>query len=459
MIRKSGFVKPLLIAVLCLLGIIASAFFWFNGATDENLVDNQLLFTAFKGEFVSTITEPGEVESSSNVEIRCEVKSRSSGGTAIIKIVPEGTFVQKGDFLVQFDDTTLRDRLIEQQILVAQNEASLIQAENDLSAARKMVEEYDKGTYNQELETINSEIAVAGENLKRAEEYLKFSSQLSAKSFITRTQLQADEFSVTKAAIELNLATQKREVLINFTKSRTEEQFQAEVKKLEASLKAARSTLLLAQAREVEFRTQVDKCRIIAPKSGQVVYANENDRDNSIIIEDGSIIRDGQEVIYLPDPNKMQVRTKVNDSKINFVKKGNEVEIRMDSAPDEVITGVVREVATFPMPQRWYQAPIEYEVFVDVTDTSGRAKSGLRAKAKIIVDRKQDSIQIPASAIVRHNGEYFVIAVEAGRYVSRNVELGSNNDKFVVVESGVSVGDEVLINPEKQKEKVEFPET
>ena len=135
------------------------------------------------------------------------------------------------------------------------------------------------------------------------------------------------------------------------------------------------------------------------------------------------------------------------------------MEIRLDSAPDESISGVVREVATFPMPQRWYQAPIEYEVFVDVTDTSGRAKSGLRAKAKIIVDRKQDSLQIPASAVVRHEGEYFVIAVESGRYVSRKVTLGSNNDKFVVVETGIDVGDEVLINPEKQKEKIEFPKT
>ena len=87
-------------------------------------------------------------------------------------------------------------------------------------------------------------------NLKRAEEYLKFSNQLSAKSFITRTQLQADEFSVTKATIELNLAIQKRDVLIGFTKSRTEEQLNAEVKKLEASLEAAKSTLRLAEKRE-----------------------------------------------------------------------------------------------------------------------------------------------------------------------------------------------------------------
>ena len=65
--------------------------------------------------------------------------------------------------LFSFDDTTLKDRLIEQEILVAQNKASLIQAENDLVAAGEMAKEYNKGTYNLELETVEAEIAVSRE--------------------------------------------------------------------------------------------------------------------------------------------------------------------------------------------------------------------------------------------------------------------------------------------------------
>lgn len=454
-----GLVKPLILTSICLLGAVSAGYFWIGGSADENRVDNQLLFTAFRGEFVSTITETGTVESSSNVEIRCEVKSRGTAGTAILDIIPEGEFVQKGDFLVQFDDSILRDRLIEQQIQVAQNEAALIQAQNDLSAARKMVEEYNEGTYQQELAAVDSEIAVAYEKLERAKEYLKFSEKLSAKSFISRSELQADAFSVTKALTELQLAEQKKKVLQQLTRPRTLEQLKAEVKKLEASLKAAEFTLLLSKEREKEFREQVAKCRILAPKAGQVVYANENDRDNSIVIEEGTVIRDGQAVIYLPDPEKMQVRTKVNDSKINLVRSGNPVEIRLDSAPDVAINGKVREVAKFPLPQRWYQAPIEYEVFVDITEKNGLVKSGLRAKSRIIVDRQQDVLQVPASAIVRRDEKYFVIAAENGRYVARKVDIGANNDKFVIIRSGIEEGDQVLINPEKQKDKLEYPDT
>ncbi|MDG2470692.1 MAG: HlyD family efflux transporter periplasmic adaptor subunit [Pirellulaceae bacterium] len=457
--EKIAFVKPLLVLSICLLGAILLTVLWFKTPVDENRVDSQVLFDAFQGDFISSITESGEIESSSNDIIRCEVRSRGTAGTAILKIVPEGTPVSKGEFLIQFDDSILKDRLVEQQILTAQNDAARIQAENDLNAAKKIQQEYDKGTFNQELAAFESEIAVAKETKERAKEYLKFSRKLAAKGFITRSQLQADQFTVTKADLVLQLAMQKRDDLIKWTQSRMREEYGANVLKLQASLKAATSTLQLSQQREQELAEQVVKCQILAPKDGLVVYANDNDRDDSVVIEEGTVIRDGQEVIHLPDPEKMQVRTKVNDSKINLVEIGNPVEIRLDSAPDVMIQGRVREVAAFPQPRRWYQAPIEYEVFVDITEQSELVKSGLRAKAKIVVDRQQNVLQIPASSIVRRQGAYYAIVVENNRYVARFLDVGANNDKFVIIKSGLTAGERVLINPEKQRDKVDYPKS
>ena len=322
-----------------------------------------------------------------------------------------------------------------------------------------MLSEYDQGTFRQEKSAIELEIAVATENLERSQEYLNFSQKLNAKNFIPQSELLADKFAVEKAKKEKELAEDKLKVLVELTQKSTREQLQAEVSKQNANLDAARFTVELSQSRVDEFEEQVRKCRIVAPKDGQVVYANENDRDNSIVIEEGAIIRDGQEVIFLPDPERMQVRTKVNDSKINLVKLGNEVEISLDSAPDVVIKGKVKKKADFPLPQRWYQAPIEYEVFVEVTEKSDLVKSGLRAKSKIIVDRQQDVLQIPASSIVRRQDDHFAVVAENNRYVARPVEVGPSNDKFVIILSGLKEGEKVLINPEKQKDKLEYPES
>ena len=40
------------------------------------------------GPFLNRVLEQGEVESSSSVEVRCEVRSRNSSGTNILEIVP-----------------------------------------------------------------------------------------------------------------------------------------------------------------------------------------------------------------------------------------------------------------------------------------------------------------------------------------------------------------------------------
>ena len=73
----------------------------------------------------STITERGEVEAFDVTEVRSLVKSNNTSGNAILRIVPEGTTVKKGDFLVELDSSALASQRTSQKILV-----------NDAKAAR-----------------------------------------------------------------------------------------------------------------------------------------------------------------------------------------------------------------------------------------------------------------------------------------------------------------------------------
>ncbi len=49
---------------------------------------NLLTYVVSNGPFRHIVTERGEVESSSNIEVRCEVQSRNTAGTAILRIAP-----------------------------------------------------------------------------------------------------------------------------------------------------------------------------------------------------------------------------------------------------------------------------------------------------------------------------------------------------------------------------------
>ncbi len=413
-----------------------------------------------EGEFISSVNEVGEVESSSNLEVRCKVRSRGREGTVILDIVPEGTEVKPGDYLCQLDDSLMRDELVEHQIQVATDEAAVIQAKSDLATAAGMLLEFQNGIAAQEIAALEAEKALAEENRRRAGEYLVHSRVLNRKGYITRTQLEADEFAVEKAEQDFKLAEQKLSVYENYTRARMEEGFQLEIEKQTATLAAAEFTLKLSQQRRDESQTQIDSCKVVAPAAGTVIYASENDDgDTTFVVEEGAAVREGQPIIFLPDPHRMQVRATVSESKVNRVRKGQEVQVRLDSAPEVPLTGVVRSIASYPLPRRWFQAPIEYEVLVDVTNPTEEVRTGLRAKVEILVERFDQARQAPLSAIVAHQNGRFVLVRNQQGVTARPVQTSSHNDRFVIIEEGVETGEEVLLDPENYRDAVSFPST
>lgn len=456
-----GNTRLLLIGIPIVLVVGLLGYQWLGKPSDEDLsFGRAVLHTISRADFESSITEPGDLESASNIEIRCNVKSRGRAGATILEIVEEGTEVQEGDFLVQFDDSVLKEELIAQRIIVANDRAAEIQAASDLDTAQRTLLEYERGIYEQELSVIEAEVAFAEETLRRAEEYYRHSKRLAVRGYVTDSQLEADQYAVVKAAKELELARQKLGVFEEFTRERMIAELRAEIEKQKANKEAKEFTLQLSKEREQEISEQISKCRVVAPSSGMVVYANDNARgESSIVIEEGVMIRDAQVIIRLPDPDKMQVVTHVNDSKINLVKPGDPVTLWLDTDPENPVRGEVARVAGFPLPRRWYQAPIEYEVFVKVLDRGPTIRPGLRAKCQIYVEKVSQVIQAPVSSLVRESDQYYVLVHDGEGLQPRAVEVGPNNDKFVVIEDGLAEGENVVIDAENFRYDVEFPKS
>ena len=139
--KTRGYIRiTVLLAVAILLAGLGYVFFNWRPA-EETVSENDLTFVAVSRNFVSSIVESGDVASSSNVDIRCKVRER--GGTAILKIVEEGTRVEEGDFLCQLEDSNFRDEVVERKIRVATDRASVIQSQSNLDAAQRALAEFE----------------------------------------------------------------------------------------------------------------------------------------------------------------------------------------------------------------------------------------------------------------------------------------------------------------------------
>ena len=88
-----------------------------------------------EGPFDHIVLEQGEIESSSNNEVKCEVKGRGGSGTPILSVIPEGTLVKKGETLCQLDSSALDQDAKNQRIIVSSAESAVISAEAAVNKA------------------------------------------------------------------------------------------------------------------------------------------------------------------------------------------------------------------------------------------------------------------------------------------------------------------------------------
>lgn len=422
---------------------------------------NLLTYVVNTGPFRHIVTERGEVESSSNIEVRCEVQSRNSSGTAILEIIPEGTEVKKGDLLCRLDSSALRDEASHQQIVCNASEAAVIQAQNTLNTAQISKQEYLEGTFKQEEQVILGEISVAEENLRRAQDFAHHSEKLAAKGYVTALQLEADRFSIEKERIVLETAKTKLNVLRNFTRAKMLSQLEADIKTAEANLKSQESTHALDMEKLELVQAQIEKCEIRAPADGQVVYANSNERrgGSEVVIEEGAMVRERQVLIRLPDPRRMQVKAKINESRIDRVHEGMQASVRLDAFPEREMHGTVRKVDAYPLAGSWFMSNVkEYGTFIEIHDPPEGMRPGMTAEVRIKVEQLPEALQVPVQAVVEHGSEHYCLLPADNGIEARKIKIGSTNEKFVIIREGLSPKELVIVNPRNYLDRVDLPE-
>jgi HlyD family secretion protein len=412
------------------------------------------------GPFLKEVIERGEVQSSSNVEIRCQVPSRGIGGVPILQIVSEGTYVKQGDFLARLDDSALQTDLLQQQIACNTSRSLLVDAAAELEAAKLALDEYESGPFRQDEQTLESEEFVAKENVRRAEEYVRYSEKLVARGYATEVQLEADRFAVEKARKELEVVRTKLDVLRRITKKKTITQLAAAVQMAEARLSSREATAKLDEQRLAQIQDYIEKCVIKAPTSGQVVYANDGvSATGEPLIAEGKPVRERQVIVRLPDPRRMRVLTRVNEARIDLVRKGMAARIAVDAFPHTELSGVVQSVSEYPMPSAIpYSTIKEYAAEVEIRNPPDELRSGMTAKVAIEATSVDEAVQVPLQAVIERDDRFFcLLPGEDGAVEAREVELGPANDAMVVIKRGLEPDEQVFLAPQNYEKQVTLP--
>lgn len=431
--------------------------------TGEDLSEVPLVGEVAREAYDHIVLEEGEIESSNNVEIRCEVRTRTGGSgasTSIIDVIEEGKHVKEGDWLITFDSSSLEQELSRQRIVVNTSEAIVIQAKATYDTAVIAREEYLNGTYNEEKKAIENEIFVAKENLKKAQLSLDSIKRLVSRGLLSSLQLEGEQFRVDAAQNELDLAMQKLDVLDKFTKRKMLTQLDSDIKAAEVKWQNEQDSHQEELDTYEEIEGQVAKCKVSAPQAGQVVYANvQSSRSGSeFVVEPGVAVRERQVILRLPDPEAMQVKAKISESRINLIREGMPVAVRIDAFGDDTVMGEVTKVNKYAEPGNWWMSTgKEYVTLIKITNPPPELRVGLTAEVQIHVEHRDDALQMPVQAVYERLGKTFCLVKSGDRWVTKEIAISSTNDKVVAIDTDnsepLNPGDQVVLNPRKHLDK------
>ncbi|MFG0334393.1 MAG: HlyD family secretion protein [Maioricimonas sp. JB049] len=346
------------------------------------------------------VVESGKIESA-NVHL---IVSEVPGESVILRLIPDGTTVNKGDLLVELDDSGLRNELAVQQIHAQKAEAGLAAARTQLEAAtqRKSAEVAiaelrvrvaelarkrllgEGGELDHRLGTIEREITATERQLSASEKTGASAErrQLQARLETARGEkrlLQEFVRPHETAVHDLQVQQAQREL------DQTQKQTQAKIVEAVATVAARKQQLERAQRELKRLEQSIASCQIVAPRDGVVMHVTPPGRRSSTtMLEEGATVRERQPLLAMPDFEHLQAHILVHESQIDRVKVGQSASLKLGAFPGREIAGRVARISRTPRTQNWLNpGVVEYEVIIEIPDPPAGMGIGLTVAAEI----------------------------------------------------------------------------
>lgn len=346
--------------------------------------------------FLTEVAKKGNIEEvvtatgSIRSNNRVEVGAQVDGKITELNVVL-GQRVKKGDLVAKIDSTT---------------------QENDLEKAKSILLSYEANLESKEIET-----DIKFSQFKRAGELYKLKS------------ISQEEYEEAKQSYYLA---------------------KSELKGIKENIKQAQIDVKTAE-------TELSYTTITSPIDGVVI---------SIPVSVGQTVNSRQStptIIQVADLTKMLIKPEISEGDITKLRVGQDVEFTILSAPERVFKGKIDSIdpAVTTLTDDEYTESVSnteaiyYYANVVVDNEDGILRIGMTATSNIKIAEAKNVILAPTTAIHKKNGKNYINVLTSERkVVEKEVELGINDDLNTEIKSGLSEGDEIVLNQIKSGEMV-----
>jgi len=360
-------------------------------------------------EFVDYLEVKGEVKALHSAIIAAPY---GAGDLQIMNLATNGAKVKKGDVLVEFDNTTVKQKLAQDQSALKSAEAEIHQSR----AAARLKEEQDLtdvmtakfGAQKARLDASKEEIVsvIEGEEAK-----LKL-ADAEQKVKETEAKLNAD-----RSAAAADLATKKQK----------QDQAAFQVQQDERSL----ASLALR-----------------APLDGVVALQNHwQPQGGPTPFKPGDRAWPGAAIAELPDPSTLKISARIEEAERGQLKVGQTGAVRVEAVPDGSFEGRIETIsptASLDFTAGW-PVPRNFTVEVGLANSDARLTPGMGAVVRVAVDHVADGVVIPSAALFRKAGRTVAYVRRGSKFEETTVEVLRRSGDEALIGKGLQPGEQLAL--------------
>jgi multidrug efflux pump subunit AcrA (membrane-fusion protein) len=318
-----------------------------------------------------------------------------TAGKVVAVGVEIGSPVKRGQMLVKLDDVELKLRVDQAATQVEQAKAAVRQAEEKIGL--RPGQSFDPSRVA-EVAAAKVALDLAEKNLRRAER-LTESGDVS-RSFYDDARARRDQL---REQYEVQLAQARQ----NY-----------------AGVDVARTNVANAQAQLALARKSLSYAIIPAPIDG---FVAERTADL------GEYVSPQQKVATIVRTNPLRIQIDIPEQAIPEVRVGQSVSVKTSAWPDRNFSGRVARIAP-----NVSATSRTLTVEAEIDNSGGALKPGQFATVRILQERAEPAVLVPARAVVTEAGVSRVFVVKDNRVEQRLVQTGQTEGDLIEVKTGVA---------------------
>ena len=313
------------------------------------------------------------------------------------------------------------DRVEEGELLFRTRQAnarhSVRQAESRLRTARAQLDDLRAWRRTEEVQAARARVESVRSRYSRLAEERERMRVLHERGSVSDSEWDEARTAAESAKADLEMAESELDMHLQGPTAEQVAVAESQIEEAESALETAKQTL--------------DDTEVRAPYSGIVTGR---------FLKTGDMADRGNSVIELSTIELLEAEMQVPERYSAVLEPGAEVDLAIDAL------GIERTAVVTHVNPSIDRSTRTFLVKVQVENDDGAIKAGAFAVGTFQLPAYEEAPAVPHQAVHEEEGRFYVWVAENGQAQRAFVDVGEKNDEYVQILTGVSLGQEVVVD-------------